>query len=171
MPLDYSPSDKTEKIWYKQFWPWFIIILPASVVVGSITMAVIAFKGADDLVVDNYYKEGLAINNSFDETRFAKKHHVTAQLQFLSNELTLNFQSTDIQATPILLLQFKHPLNATLDTNVIMNKGSDGAYHAALPQLQKGKWYMTLQPNIENPEWRVDNTVFLPKPNIAIIAD
>ena len=50
--------------WYRQFWPWFLICLPGSVVVAALTTMYIAHKGADDLVVDEYYKEGLAINLS-----------------------------------------------------------------------------------------------------------
>ena len=28
--------------WYQQFWPWFLILLPASVVVAGLTTLVIA---------------------------------------------------------------------------------------------------------------------------------
>ena len=48
--------------WYRQFWPWFLIALPATVVVAGLTTWWIAAHKADSLVVDDYYKEGLAIN-------------------------------------------------------------------------------------------------------------
>ena len=53
---------ETVRPWYKHFWLWFIILLPASVVVASIITVIIAFQNADSLVADNYYKDGLAIN-------------------------------------------------------------------------------------------------------------
>jgi hypothetical protein len=38
--------------WYKQFWPWFIIALPASVVVASFFTLWLAVTNPDHLVVD-----------------------------------------------------------------------------------------------------------------------
>lgn len=38
--------------WYKQFWPWFIIALPASVVVASFFTLWLAISNPDHLVVD-----------------------------------------------------------------------------------------------------------------------
>jgi hypothetical protein len=34
------------KPWFKQFWPWFLMALPASVVVASMVTIVIAVKNA-----------------------------------------------------------------------------------------------------------------------------
>jgi hypothetical protein len=38
--------------WYKQFWPWFIIALPASVVVASFFTLWLAISNPDQLVLD-----------------------------------------------------------------------------------------------------------------------
>ena len=38
--------------WYKQFWPWFIIALPASVVIASFFTLWLAISNPDHLVVD-----------------------------------------------------------------------------------------------------------------------
>ena len=38
--------------WFKQFWPWFIIALPASVVVASFFTLWLAVSNPDYLVVD-----------------------------------------------------------------------------------------------------------------------
>ena len=38
--------------WYKQFWPWFIIALPASAVVASFITLWLAISHPDQLVVD-----------------------------------------------------------------------------------------------------------------------
>ena len=38
--------------WFKQFWPWFIIALPASVVIASFYTLWLAVSNPDYLVVD-----------------------------------------------------------------------------------------------------------------------
>jgi len=44
--------------WYKQFWPWFIIALPASVVIASFFTLWLAISNPDHLVVtDDEYIE------------------------------------------------------------------------------------------------------------------
>ncbi|MBT8069117.1 MAG: hypothetical protein HKP21_12920 [Xanthomonadales bacterium] len=46
-----TPQGDTQP-WYKQFWPWFIIALPASVVVASFFTLYLAVSNPDQLVVD-----------------------------------------------------------------------------------------------------------------------
>lgn len=39
--------------WYRQFWPWFIILLPLCAVLASVSVATIAIIGADDVVQED----------------------------------------------------------------------------------------------------------------------
>ena len=39
------------KVWYKQFWPWFIMALPFSAVVAGLSTVAIAYHYADEVVV------------------------------------------------------------------------------------------------------------------------
>ncbi len=59
------------KAWYKQFWPWFLIALPGSVVIASVATIIIAIKNPDSIVVDDYYKAGLAINRDLSREQLA----------------------------------------------------------------------------------------------------
>ena len=53
-----------EKPWYRQFWPWFLIALPAISVVAGLSTLTIAVLNQDSLVRDDWYKDGKAINQS-----------------------------------------------------------------------------------------------------------
>src|SRR5690348_1011427 len=48
--------------WYKEPWPWFLMFGPFVVVVAGFTTAWLAIRSNDGLVADDYYKQGLAIN-------------------------------------------------------------------------------------------------------------
>jgi uncharacterized protein len=41
-----SPSSP----WYRQFWPWFLIILPVCALIASSITCVIAMRDADEVV-------------------------------------------------------------------------------------------------------------------------
>jgi hypothetical protein len=42
-----------EPPWYKQFWPWFIIALPASAVIASFITLYLAVSRPDHIVIDD----------------------------------------------------------------------------------------------------------------------
>jgi len=58
--------------WYRQGWPWFLIALPATAVVGGIITAVLAARGFDGPVTADYYKQGLAINEEVARAQLAR---------------------------------------------------------------------------------------------------
>ena len=67
------PANVAEtKPWYRQRWPWFLIALPATAVVGSIVTAVLAVRTFDGTVSADYYKQGLAINEEVERAQLAR---------------------------------------------------------------------------------------------------
>ena len=48
--------------WYKQRWPWLLIAGPAFVIIAGAVTVWLAVVSNDGLVVDDYYKQGLAVN-------------------------------------------------------------------------------------------------------------
>mgnify|MGYP003639778068 FL=1 len=59
--------------WYKQFWPWFLIILPMCAVIASLTTLKIALDNSDSLVAEDYYKQGKAINMDLRKIKYAQQ--------------------------------------------------------------------------------------------------
>jgi hypothetical protein len=56
-----------DKPWYRQFWPWFLIALPATVVVASIATFIIA--NSQPLEVDpTYARSGFAVTDDGQAT-------------------------------------------------------------------------------------------------------
>ena len=49
--------------WYKERWPWILMSGPLTVIVAGAITTWIAFATADPLVVEDYYRRGLTIND------------------------------------------------------------------------------------------------------------
>ena len=62
--------------WYRHSWPWFIVVLLSTTVVAGIATVIIAVRGADPLVADDYYRAGKAINR----TLLIWGHHTSFRL-------------------------------------------------------------------------------------------
>jgi len=48
-----KPADPSTVPWYRQFWPWFIIAIPASAVIGGFVTLWLALTHPDHLVVED----------------------------------------------------------------------------------------------------------------------
>lgn len=159
-----------EPVWYKQFWPWFLIILPGTVVIASIITVVIAFKSADTLVADNYYKEGMAINKTVSDLNAAKTINLHGTLNFTGNSLNLSITGNHSVEDQQLLILFSHPLDNLQDQAVHLQKTANGEYTGKLPTLSAGKWYIAVQSLESATPWRINLTGFLPAAHIEIHA-
>jgi len=144
--------------WYKQFWPWFLIALPGSVVIASIFTVIIAFESADTVVTDNYYKEGLAINRDLSRQQLAEKMNVKAQMQLNHDKLRLQI-SSDANKAETLLLRFVHPTLADLDQQTVPTMIAPGVYQASISPLINGAWNVILLSTSAN--WEVSERIIV----------
>jgi hypothetical protein len=64
VPPKFVLADEQSLPWYQYRWPWVLLAIPMSAVAFGIVMISTALIYPDDLVVDNYYKEGMAINRT-----------------------------------------------------------------------------------------------------------
>lgn len=149
------PGGDTEP-WYKQFWPWFIFGLPGIVVVAALTTVVIANRHADDLVVDDYYKDGLAINRRLEKAEKAEQQGITAALAFSDAEVTITLTGP-VDASQLQLL-LSHPHEADRDFTLMVSRVAAGAYQAALPHAIAPHWHWSVEP-LQRDSWRLDGSV------------
>ncbi|MEH6590875.1 MAG: FixH family protein [Halioglobus sp.] len=153
-----NPAHTDTLPWYRQFWPWFLIMLPASVVVAGLTTVYIAHEGADDLVIDEYYKNGLAINRQLEKIERASTAGIAAELEFSAHSVAVTI-SGDVTAEK-LNLTLSHPLEADRDFLVVLTRIEPGFYAAVLEQAIFSRWHWSLE-NQDQPRWRLDGTVNL----------
>lgn len=155
-------SVQTIPPWYKQFWPWFIFGLPASVVVACIVTVTIAFKNQDSLVVDSYYKEGRAINRVLERDQAAERLALAADVSIdtLVGEVQV-LMAGDVSARPPTLeMQWFHPTDKRQDFSITLKHASDNRYVGQLDGAVNHRWY--IQVTAQQPEpWRLKSEVSL----------
>jgi uncharacterized protein len=169
-PQKILPADADTIAWYRQFWPWFLIILPGIVVIASLITVFIAFKKADSLVVDNYYKEGRSINNTFAEIHTAKTLGIKGTISITDDNVGVAFLSNTAITDDEILLSFSHPFNKEQDLSIHLKNAGNGLYRATFPENLSGKWYISLKSLTATKPWQINKTIELPAENIEFSA-
>jgi hypothetical protein len=148
--------------WYKQMWPWFLITLPASAVFGGIATIIIAVHSPNALVVDDYYKAGLAINQDKQRFSTARAMQLTGLLRSDATTVSVALTATEPLTEKTLELQIIHATRSELDRTVLLQRDTDGNYRAPLPALPAGTWYLTLQD--EKQTWEIRSRLSIDGP-------
>jgi hypothetical protein len=144
--------------WYRHFWPWFIFGLPGIVVVAGLSTWWIAAHNADDLVADDYYKKGLAINRELSRQQLAQELGVEAQLRFDDHSVEVTL--IDSSSPPALLLLLSHNVDAKRDLSLRLAQTSPGVYQSPLPQKLENRWHWRLEPlGTTEQLWRLDGEI------------
>lgn len=155
--------------WYKEPWPWVLI----TIIVLPIIIMVIRLNIYSDykveMVVDDYYKKGKAINQEFDRERLAKDYGIAIFAQFKPDRLLLDINKNQKAPKELasVIVSFYHPTQVVKDINLMATMRGDGLYTANLPENMKGKWQVTIEPY--NKTWKVQKTIILPTPDKVLI--
>lgn len=150
--------------WYKQFWPWFLIFFPAAAVIAGIATIIIAIKTDDGLVNDNYYKAGLAINQTLERKQKAQELNLKANASWdtLTQTITLELNGKLSTLPPRLSMQLAHATRANQDQSVTLFLSPDKkSYTGRANPIKKGNWNIILEPEEQN--WRINGRVTLPR--------
>ena len=150
-----------QRAWYQEPMVWMIIAIPATSVVVGITMLTISVKHYDGLVTDDYYKEGLGINESIQRGQKAKELGIEASIDFnqSGNLVSLSIQGGSSFSLPReLTLHLRHSTRSGYDQTWILPLALDNRYSGELPELVAGKWYVEL----ESSDWKITGQITLP---------
>jgi len=146
--------------WYRQGWPWFLMALPATAVVAGIATAIIAIKSNDGLVVGDYYKQGLAIQQTMARGEEAARLGLEADVTLSAEQVRVRLTSSKGATIPeALFLTITHPTRDHMDQSISL-VGASGEYTAQIQPLQTGRWHLLLED--ESRAWRMTGTIHLP---------
>ncbi|GAB5380673.1 MAG: FixH family protein [Aliiglaciecola sp.] len=147
--------------WYKQFWPWFLITIPLISIILSVTMLNLALNTEDSLVIDDYYKEGKAINMELSKVQEARVRNIKTELFVIDDKISLTFLTGAPESGEALELHFYHATLEKNDFTILLTRDAKGIYRATAPNVIAGKWNITLSPVDES--WKIINEIVYPK--------
>lgn len=155
---------KESKPWYREPWPWILMAGPAIVVVAGIATAWIAFESNDGLVEDDYYKQGLAINQRLLRDKAAEDLGLGAELIAGANGRDLRLFLSGAQAASAperLLLRLIHPTRAGNDQTIELAPDGSGFFVGRLATPVSGRWNVQVEDSRRQwrlaAEWNVAN--------------
>jgi hypothetical protein len=145
-------EEQTPPPWYRQFWPWFLIALPASVVVASMFTIWLATSSPNPMVVDDYAKIARSIELRRERDLAAAALGVEAEIRLVPAAGLVEVRLVPESLQPeSLQLRLSHPLVAERDRIVDLVK-VPGGWSGQLPALE-GRWYVQLYPG--DAGWRL----------------
>jgi len=142
--------------WYREPWPWILMAGPAIVVVAGFVTAWLAVRSDDGLVADDYYKQGLAINQTLGRSDAAERLGAQAELRLVDGRVRVFLENAPVRGT--LALRLVHPTRSGMDQSVAMAMLRPGEYEGQLQALLPGRWHVVL----EDRDWRLAGDWVLP---------
>ena len=148
------------KTWYKQVWPWVLIAIPFATMLKAVHSVYLMNQQSPDLVIDDYYAEGKAINMNLAKYREAASRNLQANILIAANKAIVRFEANPVLDAK-LKLRFVHNTVASQDFEVQAERSGESLYIAELPSTLTGKWNLVVDDASE--QWKLRATFVLPQ--------
>jgi hypothetical protein len=153
--------------WYREPWPWLLIAPPAASVVLGAVMWTLAVRTNDGLVVDDYYKQGLAINQVLDREARARTLAVRALVTFNPERTRVRLQLASDGPLPAgVTLRLAHPTRAGEDQTIGLAAVAGGVFEGAMQPPASGRWHVLLEDAAAT--WRLSASWRTDTPSVAL---
>ncbi|WP_111641242.1 FixH family protein [Marinimicrobium alkaliphilum] len=134
--------------------PGFWLVMAPLIAVFFVVAALLtaAYSGRDHEVIDNYYKQGRLINQTFEQDARAKALGLKADVSFdaEAQRVQVTITRADGESLPgQLLLVMDHPVNENLDQHLVLRRVGAERYEASLDAELVHHWYLTLYPELD----------------------
>ena len=132
--------------WYREPWPWLLMAGPGAVVVAGFYTLWLAVKSDDGLVADDYYKRGLAINQTLTRTTRAGQLALGARVEFDAAAARVRVTLSGAGRLPeTLRMTLVHPTRALADQAIELRVQTPGEYAGVLVAATAGRRVVVLE--------------------------
>ncbi|MFD2230501.1 FixH family protein [Alkalimarinus sediminis] len=161
--------DRDTTPWFKQFWPWFLISIPVVTIIYCMIMIYHAVTTENSLVSDNYYKDGLAINQSLALDNKAKDLNLSASMLVTETGRVAVTLSGSLPSAPsFLTLKMLHPTIDGRDIEIKLLPEPGDTFSTQLETPISGKWYVDIVDH--DGTWRLKGKTALPSTTATILS-
>lgn len=163
-----SNQVEDKRPWYREPWPWILAAGPAIVVVAGIYTAWLAIKSNDGLVTEDYYKKGLAANQTIARSELATKYGLVAGLRVTAEQMSVSLRAADngFVPPPNIVITISHPTRAGLDQSRTFPR-KDASYAGDVRLPAAGHWLVLVEDEART--WRLLGNVVLPADGETLI--
>jgi hypothetical protein len=148
-----SPARVNPTPWHREPWPWLLMAAPLMSIIGGIAILFISLASNDGLVADDYYKQGLAINQQLTREQAATAGHYRAHVLFTPALDRVRITFAGDGRPDVLVMRFNHATRAGFDRVVFLKRTSEDTYEAGLPSLATGRWHVAIED--DRSSWRL----------------
>ena len=126
--------------WYKEPVCWLAFSPAIAGVCVGLTLLTIGILNYDGPVHEDYYREGRAINQSFERDRVARELGLQADLRFTRDQLHMDLSGQLDRYPDQLVVLMENPTRSALDFNIVVQHLHGGRYVGNLPQNPEHAW-------------------------------
>lgn len=146
--------------WYKEPYVWMLIGIPLTSVIVGIFFISQAVSTKDTLVRDNYYKDGLAINQEMKWDKKAETLDIKTEFTVNGNEVSLTLINSRQETPNSLHFKLSHPTLKGKDRDSFLTKGEGNSFKGFIEELEDdGRYYIMIE-SIEQ-KWRRRGDIYI----------
>jgi hypothetical protein len=157
--------------WYRQRWPWLLMVPPLAAVIGGMITIVLAVRSNDGVVAADYYKRGLAINAELSRSRRAAELGLTAEVQAAgesagdSVHVRVSSGAQSLPPEPALRIRLVHPGRGGADRIAMLSRvsadpeGRSAEYRGAWQEAAELHAPVAWRVVVEARDWRLDGGI------------
>ncbi|MCF2858180.1 FixH family protein [Pseudoalteromonas sp. SMS1] len=153
--------------WYKNFWPWFLMFFPLVTIIACVILVSVAVGNGPDMVVDDYYKKGKAINLELSKFNKAKALYLHGDLLVENDRVSFSFTKGDHSKVNALKVSFYHRTIKEYDFSLNLLANASGAFTGLLEQPHQGAFTVFIEPM--DGSWKIKENLQLPSEKVISI--
>lgn len=156
--------------WYREPWPWLLMSGPVAAIIAGFVTLWLAIESDDGLVADDYYKQGLAINQVLHRDRAAAERQYQATILFNFDNERLRVMLRSDAGAPLpgaMRLKIIHPTRSGADQVAELSASSAGLFDGAMRRPGAGRWLLILEDTHQT--WRLTGEMRVPREEEVVL--
>jgi hypothetical protein len=150
--------------WYKERWPWLLMLGPFITIVFTLTVGWYAYQYRDPVTDHDYYEDSLKAGRIVAKNKLAAELGIQARMRLTGEHIEVDIASADhskhISLPALLRLALSHPTRAGMDQTIELQPSGSGRYTADLRLPTSGHWIVLIEDDLQT--WRLFGEVVLP---------